>query len=56
MKAPLPYAMLCEDRCKALHWQLQSFALAIAKLCVGDCKALRDLCFILIQKGKEKKG
>ena len=26
---------------KALRWRLQSFALAIAKLCVGSCKALR---------------
>ena len=26
---------------KALHWQLQSFAWADAKLCVGGCKALR---------------
>ena len=26
---------------KALHWQLQCFAWAIAKLCVDDCKALR---------------
>ena len=25
----------------ANSWRLQSFALAIAKLCVGDCKALR---------------
>ncbi|MDY5183920.1 MAG: hypothetical protein SPK35_09525 [Prevotella sp.] len=27
--------------CKALRGQMQSFALAIAKLCVGGCKALR---------------
>ena len=26
---------------KALRWRLQSFALAVAKLCVGSCKALR---------------
>ena len=41
MNAPLPYAKHCEDRCKALRWQLQSFAKAIAKRCEGDCKALR---------------
>ena len=29
------------ESCKALHWRLQSFALAVAKLCVGSCKALR---------------
>ena len=29
------------ESCKALHWRLQSFALAVAKLCVGGCKALR---------------
>ena len=26
---------------KALRWQMQSFALADAMLCVGSCKALR---------------
>ena len=26
---------------KALRWWLQSFALAVAKLCVGRCNALR---------------
>ena len=61
MNAPLPYAKHCEDRCKALHWQLQSFALAIAKLCVWDgqnCHRYHQsfLWFILIQKGREKKG
>ena len=37
------------DQCKALRWHLQSFALALAKLCVGTCKALRWLmqCFAL---------
>ena len=29
------------ESCKALRWRLQSFALAVAKLCVGSCKALR---------------
>ena len=61
MNAPLPYAKHCEDRCKALRWQLQSFALAIAKLCVWDgqnCHRYHQsfLWFILIQKGREKKG
>ena len=33
----------------ALRWLLQSFALALAMLCVGTCKALRWLlqCFAL---------
>ena len=41
MKTPVPanlfagaIAKLCVDDCKALRWQLQSFALAVAKLCV----------------------
>ena len=29
-------AKLCVDGCKALRWLLQSFALAVAKLCVRD--------------------
>ncbi|OYP58129.1 hypothetical protein CIL02_14595 [Prevotella sp. P3-122] len=28
--------------CKALREQMQSFAWAVAKLCVGGCKALRE--------------
>ena len=33
----------------ALRWQMQSFALADAKLCIGSCKALRwrMQCFAL---------
>ena len=31
----------CDGGCKALRWQMQSFAGADAKLCVGSCKALR---------------
>ena len=34
--------MHCVDNCKALREHLQSFALAVAKLCVGGCKALRE--------------
>ena len=30
-------------KCKALHWRLQSFALAVAMLCVGRCNALREI-------------
>ena len=30
-------------KCKALHWQMQSFALTDAKLCVGRCNALREI-------------
>ncbi len=37
----MPQAMHCADSCKALREQMQSFALADAKLCVGSCKALR---------------
>ena len=37
----LSQAKLCVGGCKALRWQLQSFALAVAKLCVGRCNALR---------------
>ena len=32
----LSQAKLCVGGCKALRWRLQSFALAIAKLCVRD--------------------
>ena len=31
----------CGSDCKALRGGLQSFALALAKLCVGSCNALR---------------
>ena len=47
IKAPFSHtfagtdAKLCVSGCKALHWQLQCFALAVAKLCVGSCNALR---------------
>ena len=48
MNTPVPanlfagaIAKLCVDDCKALRWQLQSFAWRVAKLCVGSCKALR---------------
>ena len=34
MKAPFP-AKLCVVGCKALRGQMQSFALAVAKLCDG---------------------
>ena len=34
-------AYVCGDRCKALRWRMQCFALANAMLCVGGCKALR---------------
>ena len=37
----MPQAMHCADSCKALREQMQSFALADAKLCVGSCNALR---------------
>ena len=37
----VPFLVMRHLLCKALHWRLQSFALAVAKLCVGDCKALR---------------
>ena len=33
--------MLCVGTCNALRRQMQSFALAHAKLCVSGCKALR---------------
>ena len=54
-------AKLCVGNCKALRWRLQSFALVIAKLCVWDgqnCHRYHQsfLWFILIQKGREKKG
>ena len=35
---------------KALRWQMQSFALAVAKLCEGVCKALRESWAELAQK------
>ena len=35
---------------KALHWLMQSFALADAKLCVDGCKALRLRWAKLVQK------
>ena len=41
MKTHNNHANLCVGTCKALHWHLQSFALAHAKLCVGSCNALR---------------
>ena len=37
---PFP-ANVSKYGCKALRGRLQSFAWAIAKLCVGGCKALR---------------
>ena len=43
MKTPFPSECLRESQCKALPGRLQSFAWAIAKLCVGGCKALRWL-------------
>ena len=41
--------MLCVGTCKALHWHLQSFALAHAMLCVGQYTAvhLPIHCFAL---------
>ena len=39
MKAPFQ-ANVCVGGCKALRGQMQSFALAVAKLCVGTCNAL----------------
>ena len=30
-------AKLCDSTCKALRWHLQSFSLAVAKLCVSSC-------------------
>ena len=41
MKTPFPSECLRESQCKALRGRLQSFAWAIAKLCVGRCNALR---------------
>ena len=41
MKAPFQ-ANVCVSDCKALLGQMQSFAWAVAKLCVGTCNALRS--------------
>ena len=40
MKAPFMQSFALAS-CKALRWRLQSFALAVAKLCVDGCNALR---------------
>ena len=43
-------AKLCVGRCKALRWQMQSFALADAKLWVDGCNALREIGNVGTQK------
>ena len=44
------HAYVCGDRCKALRRRMQSFALAVAMLCVGRCNALREIGKVGTQK------
>ena len=44
--------MLCEGRCKALRWQLQSFAWTVAMLCVEMVKTEIVIPILNMRKGK----